>query len=257
MPNLTVDPKPDLLTSSDPVSVNPFDKLRVDGEQSRTINPSSYNLPKSILIGILIFVLLSATAYGAYWYGQSVVTTKLPPSISPFTNTPTPKPTPVPVDETASWKTYTNPMEKYSLNYPSNWTIAEQTGDGESGIILKTFDLKFEDYSHVSKGALIYGPYFLGVVAGTLSLDDLFTKLNQSSVGNKIVLEETNTTLDGQPSKKRVFREDASAGVQVVFQYPKTIDAVNYSFIVLISGVKDFDASKQAFDQILSTFKFL
>lgn len=114
MPNLTVDPQPDTLTSADSFSVN----------------PSPHNLSKSILIGVLIFVLLSLTAYGAYWYGQSVNTAKLTPStssstgkVSSFSNVPTPKPVLAPVEETASWETYTNDVLSFKYPSDSDWKV--------------------------------------------------------------------------------------------------------------------------------------
>jgi len=223
------------------------------------------NWTKIVLFSFIGVFLASGLVFAGIQIGRkqsqlSIYPTPAPPMVASPTPVAAVIPTQVAMptsisDLTAGWKIFTYQEEKFSLKYPSSWIITGQ--DSDSGMILQTSDLKFKDYSNVEKGAFIYFPYAPGNVAWAKSLDDLFIRVNQDSVGKKIILEETNLTLDGQPAKKRVFKKDNSAEVQVVFQYPKTLDGVNYSFIILISEVKDFDAPRQLFDQILSTFKFL
>lgn len=124
MPNLIVDSQPDPLVSSEPTA----------------INPSSHNFSKSILIGILIFILLSLTAYGAYWYTKNYLVvpysqptiSNVPPETSQpensFSNLDS-QATPALTDETAGWKKYTNPTNEFTFLYPSGWDLIENTGE--------------------------------------------------------------------------------------------------------------------------------
>lgn len=103
--------------------------------------PSVHNFPKAVLLGIIIFLFLGLTAYGAYWYGQSLLITKSAPSTSatekpsPFGNISNPTST---SDETANWKTYSSSKYNLSFKYPSLWTV----DDSEDGVNVKTGNLK-------------------------------------------------------------------------------------------------------------------
>lgn len=73
----------------------------------------------------LIFIILALVAAGfvgiMFYVGK--ITPKPPPEV--VTLTPSPTPSPSPIDETASWKTYTNTKYGFSFKYPNsdNWRL--------------------------------------------------------------------------------------------------------------------------------------
>lgn len=77
---------------------------------------------KYLVLGI-VFVILLAIIGGAYFLGRNSVLKELNPT-APAIPSPDPvfyEPTPTPaLDETADWKTYTNPQLGYSIKHPSN-----------------------------------------------------------------------------------------------------------------------------------------
>lgn len=156
-------------------------------------------------------------------------------------------------DETADWKTYTNLRDNYTFRYPSRWIIPKSEGNGESGEILRTSDLKYEDYSEVSKGALIYIPLY-GGLDYIQSLDEMLIEAQTGLEAKKT--ETTSFLLDGQSAKKLIALTATVAEEIIVFTYPKPINKAKYSFIILVSSPGDFEKTKSDFDQILSTFRF-
>ncbi|MBM4401907.1 MAG: hypothetical protein FJ044_01545 [Candidatus Cloacimonetes bacterium] len=89
-----------------------------------TVEPKSKNWPKIILATIFSFALLIGAAYAGYWFGTE--SAKVKSQISKPTPTPTPEASPSPiVDETANWKTYTDPVHSFSLKYPPLWQITK------------------------------------------------------------------------------------------------------------------------------------
>lgn len=95
-------------------------------ETPQAIEQRLTDWPKVILVAVLGFGLLAASAYAGYWYGTQQVqpAEKSTPVVSQPTPTPTPTPTPVVEDETADWKTYKNAKYGYELKYPEGATIS-------------------------------------------------------------------------------------------------------------------------------------
>lgn len=117
MPNLTVDPQPQDNNSSS-LGSNPL---------------------KAIFIGILMFVLLSATAFGAYWYTKSYLIVPSSQPVISWVPTQTPQPknsfsnlsnqvTPAATDETAGWKTHMSKSLGLSFRYTDSMEVLECNG---------------------------------------------------------------------------------------------------------------------------------
>ncbi len=74
--------------------------------------------PILLLIGILIIVLVGG---GIYYYQAQIYRSATP--TSQVSKTPRPS---TQTDETANWKTYINPVIKYTFEYPPDWKLTEQ-----------------------------------------------------------------------------------------------------------------------------------
>lgn len=199
-----------------------------------------------IIIGIVVFLLLAGGAAAGYIFREQLdLVSKPNPTLTPITTvTPTPNPT-------ADWKTYTNNSLGYTLKYPTNWNIASP--GFETGILLQTEELQITDFSNVAKGAFIYGPYEPRITINYFSLDAL--KNEYLNLENKIIIQEKDIPLDGQPAKMLVIKHTDAYSIEVVFQNKQPGD-VRYSFISLVSEIESFEVYQEQFDQILSTFKF-
>lgn len=119
MSNLTVDPQPDQITSDEP-----------------TINIQiHHNFPKAILLGIVLFLLLAITVYGAYWYNKNYLvakefastTSNVPSetsqpknSFSNLNNQSTPAAT---TDVTSDWQTFNSNDPGISFKYPKTAVV--------------------------------------------------------------------------------------------------------------------------------------
>lgn len=79
-----------------------------------------------ILGGVLGVFVFAGGVFGAYKLGQRQV---YPEFVEGPTPTPVATPTP---DATADWRTYTNPVGKYSLKIPQIYNIKEMEGGGFS-----------------------------------------------------------------------------------------------------------------------------
>lgn len=76
-----------------------------------------------ILIWIIIGVMVTAVAGGAYYLGRSSSPKPSPiPTVVSQTPQPTLSQTPTP-DETANWRTYTSTSGKFTIKYPIEWKV--------------------------------------------------------------------------------------------------------------------------------------
>ncbi|MBI4059002.1 hypothetical protein HY404_02050 [Candidatus Microgenomates bacterium] len=78
---------------------------------------------------ILIIVVILAIGGGAYFLGKQSIT------LTPRESMNTVLPSPTSLDETASWKTYTNSRYKFSIQYPLTYSLADTTGGGSMVVI--------------------------------------------------------------------------------------------------------------------------
>lgn len=243
MPNLTFDPQPEPLVSSPPFS----------------IKPPPHNLSKSFLIGILIFVLLSVTAYGAYRYGQSVVMTRsIPPistpteKVSSFSNVPSPKATPAVVDGTVGWKTYKEETAGFEIKYPENWFLQGPTSEDQS-VYFKS-DESFGAGSEPIK-------YFVFATVTKRADSTSFADFATRGLSGKIKsgFKYTKETINGYS----VYRTE-SLPARPSYSLSTFITRDEKSFVLLslvpFDRQEPFEGQEKyvsIFDQILSTFKFL
>lgn len=245
MTNLTVDPQPNSLVSNKPVLVS----------------PSSHNFSKSILIGILIFVLLAATAYGTYWYTKNYLITSpfQPPvstvpaeisqpksSFSNFTNEATPAAT----DETANWKTYTNTKYGFSFKYPEKFKYLAQTSD-----VISFFDKddvyescrkeRLQNIGNINSPCLGANFFFNGYQNITF---DEYQRLLKSRIYPKDFID----------SQGRVWQTDLV--LAETYNFDAVINISNKYYSIGFQPNSSFYSLEEArgfINQILSTFKFL
>lgn len=255
MTNLTVDLQTDPSISNNQISVN----------------PSPHNLPRSVLVGILIFVLLSATAYGAYWYTKNYLV--VPSSQSIISNAPSEVPqsktsfsnlnnqtTPVPVDETANWKTYTNSKFNFSLKYPPSLVkccgiSGPISGNPEEIITLGSSSKAGRGTDAPFDGFAIYVETNLS----NLKLSQYISQEKQALLGIYKASEGKDPTGRGIESMFMI------AGRQGTILKNYSWDDVTRYYvnfpdekkILVFAKIKVNGTFDTTFDQILSTFKFL
>lgn len=83
-----------------------------------------------ILVGVLI---LAVVAGGAYYLSRSIFPKSSP---NPVITSQTPQPTPtLSPDQTANWKTYTNPNFKFLIKYPLDWQVSQVKESAEIFIV--------------------------------------------------------------------------------------------------------------------------
>ncbi len=208
-----------------------------------------------ILIWIIVGGLVIVIAGGALFYtNYSNNRTKsfLTPTVSQ-----TPQPTPV--DETANWKTYTNNKYAFSLNYPPNWKIEENMG---SAIFfsIESPDYKFDDNNKVEEQVTVGTKISFNILSSTGNYSEPkegeIPTLYFDTVNNKQIMDKisniTNITIDG--------RKAAKYDLQRLFKEPllrTRADIVDKTFVYRIEMMYVSPISKNIFDDILSTFKFL
>ncbi len=99
------------------------------------------------LAPLLIIILISVALLGGYFIYQKQGKT-IPQS--------TIQPSPTPSDQTANWKTYTNPNQTISFSYPPSWKVSyeyqsmgiylSQFGITDDGDVEKTLSVMVESY---------------------------------------------------------------------------------------------------------------
>lgn len=229
--------------------------------------------PIFVLVGILV---ISLAAGGVFYFSRSVFTQKSPPtpkpSVNPVIAFQTPKPTPVATliasmsaNETADWKTFTNTQWKYTLKYPSDYSVVgENMGSAEENL-----DVLIASTANTHSGAsyLSYPFFRVEVTFGVKT--DLDTYANSSFNFNKIK-NKLNAKLEKYINGNLIgwqydfsgksFYTTSDAGVTdgksgFVINYNEKIKVIflqNKNNIYVIQS-----ADINPFNQILSTFKFV
>ncbi len=219
--------------------------------------------PIIILVGILVIV---AIAGGAYYFGksQSVKQAALPSPNSVVTSqTPQPTavsqttsiPSPSSIDETASWKTYTNIKVEYSLQYPSNFTISEsdQSLNFTSGLRRVTPQVIITPSSNFkTNGTSSPYPYsiYIEVIENSqnLSINDFISKAIIDPKYNKF----TNITIGGVQGEKTNGLGGQGANVNAFVSHNNKIYFIRIDYS---DNIAETDMSN-LMDRIISTFKF-
>lgn len=193
----------------------------------KNTNQKGYSLPIPIILGVLVVLGIGAGVY--YFSSKQTVSQQNNPTIAAASQTPTP----TPKDETADpdsigadWKTYTNTEAKVSLQYPSSWTIKEDT------------NVEYKTISIVGKEgniSLLYGGGFGGACPS--GYEDF-------KVGNAQTQACHSTPADGSErwSLSSMKKDNVN------------FNNIDYSGFVTVSS--PYKENRDSILKILSTFKF-
>jgi len=230
------------------------EEIATQPELTTPSQPQTENrLRKYLLFGILGFLLLASASYAGYWYGvrneklqlktQNLTPTQIP--VATLTPTFPPETTPS-SDETAGWKTYSNPKHGYEFKYPTEATIVDV--DGFGGCIMVKMD--FARLSLKSPGVAAGGCVVTG--RGALETYEPISETIQINGQTYVAKGDREDSLKNPDAKIR-FRE---------FFRIEDLNEIN-DFIVEYGGsynpsdVNAYQAEKELTKKILSTFKFL
>lgn len=205
---------------------------------------------KIILAAVIGLGLLAGAAYAGYYYGtQQVQQPEKPaPVVSPPTTKPTPTPTPSVENETIGWNTYMYPSktgESYEVKYPQDWSYFEASGvEGTSVTFQKGqySETNFSPETNISIGRTAN--------ASKVSLDQWLLDNNILPRSGDPVIEVSEVVVGGIRGKQLISAKDGGRVVYLAYG--------NYVFKItetLTGG--DIEQTKEVFDQILSTFRFL
>ena len=194
-----------------------------------------------IAANILIPVVFAATYINLTQNNKTGETSNIPiPS-------PTQSPSPI-SDTTAIWKTYTNTAAKYSLKYPSDYTLNEGKVAGVDGVVSKapTFiQLISSPIPNTSGNFAITINY----LATSANLDDFVDK-NSNCVDIKAVKGKPYI-LDGTNSSIFVNSPCGPWGSTEIYTIKNGL-----GYIIKIEGTVSEAEMKPYYEQILSTFRF-
>lgn len=190
-------------------------------------------VPIFILIGVVIITVL----FGAYFSG------KLPikPSITQTQVSVTPTAQPARLDETANWKTYTDTENRFTLKYPLEWSVEENTNSNS---------WKSADYKVSNTGNIVSG-------------QEIVLFVDQNPTGKSIKDWWGTDNTDYIVSNKISFNTDGYNSIKYNLSAP---GGAVYGVLIDKSGeVFRFEAYAttektpsiiKILNQILSTFKF-
>lgn len=205
-----------------------MDPINPDLKTPPTISPTPK--PSILLLILSIFLIISLAGIGILVYQNK----QLQKQISALRSQPTPTPTPPPQakpdlapPDTANWKTHTD--TKYSFKYPSTWTNKQ--------IPVNSFIVMS-----------------VGNKTDTLTLS-LAEKLPGLGLEGEVV--EGKVIIDGKEFKKwtpKDLNSQTKSSNQVVWI---SLGENTGDFLTLYDSSATKDNPSKAFDQILSTFKFL
>ena len=205
--------------------------------------------PVLIILAIIIFAVAIVIAINTDLVKRLKNEASPTPFSSPTTQQPSPasdaSPAPNGAEETANWKTYTNPQWKFSLSYPSSFYIKDKS--------TQEFWLVFD------KKPLVEFPY---ITEGwnELSIHIVEQEFSESEIKNGLSIGEKNPKqiiFSGVKANKSKWDSVLSACfTSIIFNYSGFGWEISYPNILYDDGNKCGDADP-IYDQILSTFQFL
>jgi len=83
---------------------------------------------KTILLGVVGLVFVSAIAFAGFWYGKNSQTSVSSEKEATPSTEAVKEELPAVVDETAGWKTYVSSAHNFSVKYPPTWIATEGNG---------------------------------------------------------------------------------------------------------------------------------
>lgn len=211
------------------------------------------NLHRAIFLGIFLFLVLALTAYGTYWYTKNYLVT---PSSQSTTSNVIPETsqtkssfgslnnhsTSAATNETANWKTYTPIDKSFMFEYPDDWTVQPDQVFGSRTVT----EFRFQQNSPLELA--IIGNYNQVAGESYRNLEDYIGQRKDRS---------QDFSLAGQPAKRIV---DLGEPGHVVPYEEVLAFSIDKRFVISLYFKPDYYPPShgiRAFDQILSTFKFL
>lgn len=207
-------------------------------------------LPKGFAAPIILLIvglILGAGAVFAYFQFNSTSSTS---QQSTYKSGPTPSPVAASspsVDETASWKTYTNANLGFSAKYPAGWPVPTEE-------YLNPQRINFKDKGGTEVIAVIRdekdSPTYSLFSKLTIDKPEIETEFNFTRT------RLTDIKIDGLTGIR--VKEEPNAGSVVNYGYNISIKKGlgEYSIGVVSQTKADLDAKAKLADQIVSTFKF-
>jgi len=187
-----------------------------------------------VLLGLVLMigVLFAGVAIGQKGFLSSILSLGKPSPTPTLALTPTP-------DPTANWRTYSNSEGKFSVKYPTEWTIKD----------LRSLGSIIQNVSNV----VLEADEYKAQITISVSDTDTARKLaegEQKQSGEKFSLDGTMAT------KWLESKEKKAQGYVLAIKGDRV-----YSILLECLSQECFETDKQyyldIFDQILSTFKFL
>lgn len=230
--------------------------------EEKALSEKPIEKPKKDWLKITVFsfvglILLFGAAYGGYWYGVQQSRVEAPklaiptPILAPL---PTPTPTP---HLTTDWKTYTNTEYGYSIKYPKDWKFETNTVP-ELGFYVTFSKINRDGTDRIPSSnisvLIVHNPRELSLEEWLLEKTEFMP-----GSGKEVRKDIYKLSYDGSPSTiyvdgTKAYKWLSKAGNrQVVFERDRTI----YSVGTLLQNRKFEEETKDIFDLILSTFKFL
>lgn len=188
---------------------------------------------KSRIKLIAIFLILITLGLGGYiFFGKSVQTAN-------------------PDATGANWKTYTNTAYKYTIQYPSDVTVNENTP--KNNVELKKIEAS--DHSDISRGYVVSITY-ISVTGSDNYIKQTYENSKTTCNSNSVISSLTDTIFAGINAKQYSVKNCLSQGNSTQYFLIKG------NFLVSISRNEIGDLASQnsntkITNQILSTFKFL
>lgn len=135
------------------------------GQNSVSQAPLAPEKPSINFLAIGLTVLISAVVFGfgGYYVGNKQASNTQPvPSATSEANVAEVSPSPI-SDATSNWKSFTTKDGKFSIKYPPDWTLADQSKEVDlynDGNIQLSQDISISKNSHVfrSRNPLAWGP---------------------------------------------------------------------------------------------------
>ncbi len=216
--------------------------------------PKPGKLNSILIIGISIFIIISIGS-GYLYLKKSPKTTidqsnSVPPSLSDtWKSTITPSPNP-----TAEWQTYTNSVYHYEIKYPPGWVHREPPVleyYGNSQISIPTHSIHIITYNKTQ-----------------ISLEETSISLGTRCVGTCSETDDGLQLIEGkdyQMIKPKVEKKSNQSLTEYysIKTHNGTIEAIipipdnDKYYIYIFPNAWPRNESKNLFDQILSTFRFL
>lgn len=207
---------------------------------------------------VVLIVLLIALAIGGYFYFGKINLNKPTPQ-----QTSQPSPT---SDETATWKTYTNPLANFSFQYPSNWFTSERVSNNTvKDVEITSCDIKNNPFCTREKNQIIISVRLINtadIYEGAKDMEEYYQRQTKSPNSGK---NKRSITINNIPAIRFSTKggEGDMEGIQfngdtVVLEDKGNLYTLKVSINVGSSGKSDnLTEAIKIFDEILSTFKFI